>query len=138
MSLPPAIHRFLQTLWQIGLITAIWFLATWLSSRWLHSVPAGILGIIIALVLLGLGLLRREWVASGATWLLREMLLFFVPVFVAIIQYPDLMKQHGLGILFVIVASTACVMVGTAIAVDMAWRLERRLRKSNTQEGENV
>jgi len=138
MSLPPALRRFTQTLLQICLITAIWFLATWLSSRWLHSVPAGILGIIIALILLALGLLRREWLESGATWLLREMLLFFIPVFVAIIQYPDLMKQHGLGILFVIVVSTICVMVTTAIAVDVAWRLERRLRKSKGQEGENA
>lgn len=132
----PLIKKFFQTLLQIILIIAIWYLSTWLSGHWLHKIPPGILGIAIALALMGLGLLRREWVANGATWLLREMLLFFIPVFVAIIQYPDLMRSHGLGILFVIVVSTACVMFATAFAVDLAWKLERKLRKPENTEGQ--
>lgn len=128
----PALRRFTRVLLQIGLIVAIWLFATWLSQHYLPGVPPGIAGIAIALGLLALGLLRREWLADGATWLLREMLLFFVPVVIAVVQYPTLLHDHGLAILFVIVVSTALVMLATAFAVDLAWRLERRFRKTAT------
>lgn len=134
MLIPPALRRFTLILLQIGLIIGIWLLASWLSSHWLHGLPPGIVGIAMALVLLGLGLLRREWLADGAGWLLREMLLFFIPVTIAIVQYPTLMIEHGLAILGVIVASTACVMLATAFAVDLCWRLERRWRGKQEEQ----
>ena len=129
-SSPSRFNRFLKTVVQIGVIVLIWYAAVQLSEHWLHGLPAGIAGLAIALALLGLGLLRREWVADGATWLLREMLLFFIPVVIAIIQYPDLMKQRGLAIFLVVLGSTACVMIATAFAVDLAWKFEKRLRKN--------
>lgn len=130
MSFSPALLRFVRTLSQVGLIVAIWLLATWLSQHLLPRVPPGIAGIAIALGLMALGLLRREWVADGAAWLLREMLLFFVPVVIAVVQYPALFHQHGLAILFVIVVSTTLVMLATGFAVDLAWRLEKRWRQT--------
>lgn len=136
-STPPSggrLRRLALTLAQIGLIVLIWFGAVQLSERWLHGLPAGIAGLAIALALLGLGLLRREWVVDGATWLLREMLLFFIPVVIAIIQYPDLMRQRGLAIFLVIAGSTVCVMVATAFTVDLAWKLEQRLREHGGDE----
>lgn len=134
MPFSQAQRHFLQVLIQIGLIVGIFLFSSWLSQNWLHGIPPGIVGIAIALALLGLGLLRREWVADGATWLLREMLLFFIPVTIAIIQYPSLMLEHGFSILWVIVASTACVMISTAFAVDLCWRLERRWRGKQEEQ----
>lgn len=135
MPLPSAFRRFARVVFQIGLIIAIWLFATWLSQHYMPGVPPGIAGIAIALGLMALGLLRREWVADGAAWLLREMLLFFVPVVIAVVQYPALFQQHGLAILFVIVVSTALVMLSTAFVVDLAWRLEKRWR---SEGGDNA
>jgi holin-like protein len=66
------------------------------------------------------------------------MLLFFVPVVIAVVQYPALFHQHGLAILFVIVVSTALVMLATGFAVDLAWRLEKRWlrRQGGDADGE--
>ncbi|NSL54821.1 CidA/LrgA family protein [Uliginosibacterium aquaticum] len=128
-ALPPHLHQFCRTLLQIGLLILIWLAAIELSSTWLHGLPPTVTGIALALVLLGLGLLRREWLADGAGWLLREMLLFFIPVVIAVLQYRDALDGKLLTILLVIVGSTACVMVATALAVDLAWRLEARWRR---------
>lgn len=130
MLFPPVLRRFVRTLSQVGLIIAIWLLATWLSQHLLPRVPPGIAGIAIGLGMMALGLLRREWVADGAAWLLREMLLFFVPVVIAVVQYPALFHDHGLAILFVIVVSTTLVMLATGFAVDLAWRLEKRWQRA--------
>lgn len=132
--IPPApLRHLLRLVAQIGLIVLIWLAAVELSRRYLPAVPPTVSGIAIALCLLALGLLRREWIADGAGWLLREMLLFFIPVVVAILQYRDLLAGRMLAILIVILGSTAAVMLATAITVDLVWRLTQRLE--DTQGG---
>ncbi|MDP5239541.1 CidA/LrgA family protein [Uliginosibacterium sp. 31-16] len=128
-AFPPRFKPFLRTLFQIGLLILIWLVAVELSARWLHQIPPTVSGIAIALALLGLGLLKREWLADGSAWLLREMLLFFIPVVIAVLQYQQMLDGKLLSILLVIIGSTACVMIATALAVDLAWRLEARWRK---------
>ena len=70
---PPVVSphsKLLRLLAQIGLLILIWLAAVEISARWLPGLPPTVSGIAIALALLGLGLLRREWVADGAAWLL--------------------------------------------------------------------
>jgi holin-like protein len=128
-ALPPHLKPLARTLSQVVLLILIWLAAVELSSRWLHQIPPTVSGITIALLLLGLGLVKHEWLADGAGWLLREMLLFFIPVVIAVLQYRELLQGQFLAILLLIVASTACVMIATALAVDLAWKLEARWRK---------
>lgn len=127
-ALPNRISRLLRLVLQICVLILIWLVASYVSAHWLPKIPPLISGIAIALVLMALGLLKREWVNDGATWLIREMLLFFIPVAIAVLQYKEELSGRLLAILVVIVGSTACVMVATAFAVDIAWRLDSRLR----------
>lgn len=132
--LSPRLRHALRVCAQIGLIVLIWLLAVEVSGRYLPGIPPTVSGIAIALALMALGLLRREWVADGAGWLLREMLLFFIPVVIAVLQYRDLLGAHLLAILCIIVGSTACVMLATAFTVDIVWRLEKRWRKQPEEQ----
>ncbi|MDQ7989747.1 MAG: CidA/LrgA family protein [Candidatus Dactylopiibacterium sp.] len=127
-ALTARLRPWLRVLVQIGLIVLIWLAAVEISARFLPGIPPTVSGIAIALALMALGLLRREWVEDGAAWLLREMLLFFIPVVIAVLQYRSLLAGRFLAILCVIVASTACVMLATAFTVDLAWKLEKRWR----------
>ena len=64
------------------------------------------------------------------------MLLFFVPAMLVVTEYTELIQHQGLRILGVIVASTACVMAATALAVDRVYRLELWLaRRRSTRAG---
>ena len=111
---------------QVALIALLWLGADILSRRFLPFVPSSLLGLGLALAGMACGMLRRDWLAAGADWLIGEMLLFFVPAVVAIVQYAEIIRSHGLAILIVILLSTVCVMVCTAVAVDVAWRFQAR------------
>ena len=111
---------------QVALIALLWLGADILSRRFLPFVPSSLLGLGLALAGMACGILRRNWLAAGADWLIGEMLLFFVPAVVAIVQYAEIIRSHGLAILIVILLSTVCVMVCTAVAVDVAWRFQAR------------
>ena len=125
---PPAAaqHRSFAVVAQVALIAVLWLGADTLSRRFLPWIPSSLLGLGLALALTALGILRRDWLAAGAEWLIGEMLLFFVPAVVALVQYAEMIRSHGLAILIVIVLSTLCVMVSTAVAVDFAWRFQAR------------
>lgn len=111
---------------QVILIALIWLGADYLSRHFWHRVPSSLMGLSLAFLFLAFGIVRREWLASGASWLIGEMLLFFVPAVIAIVQYGAMIRSNGLAILAVILISTVCVMVSTALAVDLVWRLQTR------------
>ena len=133
-------HSFAQTLLQllkavlqVCLLSAIWIAMDVLRQHFGWSMPAGLIGFGLLAVGLFSGLVKARWLQGGTNWLLAEMLLFFVPAMLVVTEYPDLIRHQGLRILAVIVASTACVMGVTALAVDRVYRFELWLarRKSS-------
>ena len=66
---------------------------------------------------------------AGAGLLMAEMLLFFVPAVVAVVNYQDLLLQEGWRIMVVLVTSTVLVLGTTALVVDRVYRLELKLAR---------
>jgi holin-like protein len=121
--------RWFKTPFQIALLAAIWLLAD-VAVRTFHlPLPANITGMLALLALILLGVVKTQWFRAGARWLLAEMLLFFVPAVVAVINYQDLLQQEGWRILLVIFLSTVLVIATTALVVDRLYRLELKLAR---------
>ncbi|HEV3105411.1 MAG TPA: CidA/LrgA family protein [Trinickia sp.] len=112
---------------QSAALSAVWIAADYLTRRFDLPVPGCVLGLAALLVLLLTGAIAPRWVKAGADWLLSDMLLFFVPAAVAVVQYGGLFKADGWRLALVVVCGTLTVMVAVAFTVDQAARLERRL-----------
>lgn len=99
---------------------------------WLHlPLPANIIGMLLMLLLIITRILPLSWVKAGSNWLLAEMLLFFIPAVVAVVNYGDLLRVEGWRICLVIAISTLLVLASTAWVVDRIYRYEvaREARK---------
>ena len=121
--------RWLQTPFQIALLAAIWLLAD-IAVRTLHlPLPANLTGMLLLLVCILLGVVKAQWFSAGARWLLAEMLLFFVPAVVAVVNYQELLLQEGWRIMVVLMTSTVLVLGTTALVVDRVYRLELKLAR---------
>lgn len=121
--------RWLQTPFQIALLAAIWLLAD-IAVRTLHlPLPANLTGMLLLLVCILLGVVKAQWFSAGARWLLAEMLLFFVPAVVAVVNYQELLLQEGWRIMVVLLLSTILVLGTTALVVDRVYRLELKLAR---------
>lgn len=70
-----------------------------------------------------------KWVKAGSRWLLAEMLLFFVPAVVAVVNYASLLMVEGWRIFAVIAVSTTLTLGLTALVVDRVYRLEIYLQR---------
>ncbi|WGF86815.1 CidA/LrgA family protein [Marinivivus vitaminiproducens] len=111
---------------QIAFLALVW-LAGEAVARHAHlPLPGGIIGMALVLGLLVSGRLRVRSVRRGAEWLLAEMLLFFVPAVLALLDHAEFLSLLGLKLLAVILAGTVCVMGVTALTVDLGYRLANR------------
>jgi len=107
----------LQTL----LILAFWRLGEFVAHAVHLPVPGAILGLAMVLALLGSRRLSICTVRRGARWFIADMLLFFVPAVLAVLDHPELIGVTGLKILTVIVVGTLIVMVVTAAVIDVCY-----------------
>ena len=122
------VRRWLRgsRLWQVLLIVGLWAGAEWLVQATHLPIPSGIVGMMILLLLLGRQWVAPQTVSKGAGWLLAEMLLFFVPAAMIVIQNPQLFGTLGLKLLLVIVVGTVLVMAATALTIDLLFRWKQR------------
>ncbi|MFG0703177.1 CidA/LrgA family protein [Acinetobacter johnsonii] len=102
---------------QIMIILAVWSCADVLQKLLNLPVASGVLGFFLLLFLLEMKWLKLAHVERGADLLLAELLLFFIPPVVGVIQYQDLLITSGWKILLVILISTALVMMVSVYSV---------------------
>ncbi|GGJ03116.1 CidA/LrgA family protein [Paenibacillus hunanensis] len=98
-----------------------------LLVSWLHlPVPGSIIGIAILFILLQSRVIKLEWVDIGASWLLAELLLFFIPSAVGVMNYIPMLEQDGVRIMVIVIFSTILVMASSGLlAAIMSKRKER-------------
>ncbi|MCP3773123.1 CidA/LrgA family holin-like protein [Paenibacillus sp. MZ04-78.2] len=106
---------FVKTLGQVLFFVLVSRLLSGLAALLHLPVPGSILGIVLVFVLLQLKIIRIEWIDLGAKWLLAEMLLFFIPAAVGMVQYQALLRDYGLPIMLVLVCSLVVVMLSAGL-----------------------
>jgi holin-like protein len=127
-SIPIRLQRLLRRNrpLQVGLIGVFWAAGEALARTTGLPLPGGIIGMALALTLFLAGGLKVASMKRGANWMLAEMLLFFVPAVLALLDHHELFGLLGLKIFALIVLSTTAVMCVTALTVDLCYRLSSR------------
>ncbi|MEK4148027.1 CidA/LrgA family protein [Robertmurraya sp. FSL W8-0741] len=89
-------------------------------------IPASMIGLLLLFLALCFKIVKLEWVEKGANWLIAELLLFFVPAAVGIINYDEILSIQGLETLLLIAVSTLIVMGSTAFVADIIFKRKDR------------
>jgi holin-like protein len=127
--------RLFYTLTQVLGLIVLWYAAdrcaTWLGLPF----SGGVVGLLLTVLLLHSRLLRPTVIEHGADWLLSNMLLFFIPLVVSVVQFTGLLEADGLRLFAAIGIGFICVMLATAFTVEWVCRFERgrRLRRLRAQ-----
>ncbi|GAA0401205.1 CidA/LrgA family holin-like protein [Paenibacillus motobuensis] len=113
-------------------IAALFFISLAMNyiAKWLHlPIPGTILGIIVLFILLKTKVIKLSWIEQGANWLLAELLLFFIPAAVGVMNYMSLLERDGIRILLVVISSTIVVMASSGlVASRISKRKEQRVQ----------
>ncbi len=94
----PAVVQSIRVFFQVVLYAGLFILRS-ISSPAAFAAACQPGGMILMLALIVCRILPLQWVRAGARWLLAEMLLFFVPAVVAVVNYAQLLLVDGWRIL---------------------------------------
>ena len=88
--------------------------------------PGTLVGMILLFVLLLTGVVKLEWFEQGAAVLIGELLLFFIPSAIGIIQYSQLFGSTGAMLLGVIVTSIITLLASVTVITLSIMKLRRK------------
>ena len=132
---PKPALRWLQTLGQIAFLILIWALADRIATLTHLPISGGILGLLILVALLMSGVVKPTLFEQGGELLLANMLLYFIPLVVSVVQYTTLFESEGLKLLIAIGVGFTSVLITTALTVEWlcAWTRKRELQRLTAQ-----
>lgn len=114
---------------QILFISLFFFLGAGIKEVISIPLPASMIGLGFLLLALFTGIVKLKWIEKGANFLLAELLLFFIPSAVGIVNYDEIMSFQGLELVLIIAASTFIVMAVTAYTADFIQKKQSRAVK---------
>ena len=103
---------------QILFIHIFLFLGSAVKSIVPIPIPAAMVGLLLLFFSLLLGIVKLEWIEQGGNWLLAELLLFFVPSAVGIVNYDEMLSWQGFMSVLLIGLSTFIVIGSTAFIAE--------------------
>ncbi|MGA3602584.1 CidA/LrgA family holin-like protein [Lysinibacillus agricola] len=116
--------KIVNSIVQIGYLYVLLFVGNSIA-RLLHlPIPGSIVGLVLLFLLLQFHIIKREWIELGAGLLLSELLLFFIPSAIGVIDYDSLFGAQGVKAVLVIVVSAIVVMFATGFTAQ--WLEQRR------------
>jgi holin-like protein len=78
-------------------------------------IPGGVLGLLLFYLTLSAGLVKLKWVERSASFLLRHMVLLFVPLTVGLMDMGPVLSKQALPILASLLVSLAAVLLTTGL-----------------------
>lgn len=111
---------------QVAGLTAFSMLINQLTPLLHIPIPGSIIGMLVLFLLLESGVIRLNWVEVGASWLLAELLLFFIPSAVGVMKYSSLLEVNGLQVLAVVLVGTFAVMAGSGLLTGAIYKVKER------------
>ena len=118
--------KLLKIVAQISFLVVIAWLGNFIARHMAWGIPGNILGIVFLFLALELRILPLSWVEDGSSLLIAELVLFFIPSAVAVIQFEPLLKQNGLSFFLVITISTLGVMLVVGVITETLMRYRER------------
>jgi len=116
--------KIVKSIVQIGYLYILLFVGNSIA-RLLHlPIPGSIIGLVLLFLLLQFHMIKLEWIELGAGLLLSELLLFFIPSAIGIIDYDSLFGVQGVKVVLVIVVSAIVVMFTTGFTAQ--WLEQRK------------
>ncbi len=90
--------------------------------------PSAILGIIILFFLLKFKIIKEIWIKDFCNFLIKNMILFFIPFFVGIVCYSDIILKNFWAIILTIFLTTTFVIVFVGLFVENVVKFTRLLK----------
>lgn len=102
--------KLIKIILQIGLLTAMYLIGSAIQQYFNLFVPGSVIGLILMFFLLISGVFKLKWIETGAQFMMRHLVIFFIPATAGIMNYYGLFKGKGSLLIITTIISTILVM----------------------------
>ena len=127
----------MRILRQVAIIFTICVISEGLSSLFPFPFPGSVLSMIILLVLFFSKALKLSDIKETSALLLNNMTLVFVPPFISVMNYLDVLQSIAVQFLVIIFVSTVLTFLVGSTVVTLVFRVQNRVR-ARKEGGRNV
>lgn len=107
---------------QVALVFIFWIAGQTFVKVIGLPIPGSVVGMLLVLLMLATRRMSVFSIQRGAEWFIADLMLFFVPAVLAVLDHRELFGLLGLKILTVILGGTIAVVAITGLIVDLCWR----------------
>lgn len=97
--------KVLMFSYQIAILIVIYQMGSLITRFFNLQVPGNVIGILLLLVLLWTRVIKVEQIDLAATWLLKHLSFFFIPIAVGLMTLGPIFLNKGIVILIVLITS---------------------------------
>lgn len=120
--------RIVHIIVQVLILYLFYYIGVFIVD-WTHlPLPGSIMGLLLLFICLQLKWIKTDYIKEGANFLIGFMMLFFIPVIVGIIDYPELISVSGFLLVASVIVSTIFVLLATSLICqwiekkELAWK----------------
>jgi holin-like protein len=102
-------------------VAGLWLLNRVASDAvaWLHApIPGNVIGLIVLFAILCSGIVKTSWLEPTASFLVKHLAFFFIPITIGLTGMGPLFALHGAGILVALGVSGAVGMAMSGLTSD--------------------
>ena len=103
--------KFIQICFHIGILYVFYLLGIWIQDLFHLFIPGSVIGLLLLFLCLMLKIIRLEWIEAGATFMVKHIIIFFIPSTVGLMVYGSLLVGKGLFLIVITIISTILVMI---------------------------
>jgi holin-like protein len=108
-------NRSVIIIFQVVILYGVYQMGVWIQKALNLFIPGSIIGMLLLLGLLFLKIIPISVIEEGASYMLRHLPFFFLPVTVGVIEYFGLFKGKGFLLIIITIFSTIIVMVTAGV-----------------------
>ena len=87
-----------------------------------NFIPGNVIGMIYLFLALCLKIVKPQWIRETADFLTKNMVIFFVPLFMSLLDEWDILKLNLWSWIIILVATTIMVMLSAGASVEILSR----------------
>jgi holin-like protein len=99
------VKKALMFSFQIVILIVIYQMGSQIERFFHLKIPGNVIGILLLLILLWTHVIKVEQIDMAATWLLKHLSFFFIPIAVGLMTLGPIFLQKGFIILLILVTS---------------------------------
>lgn len=105
--------NLLRIIYQIAILFGVYYIGNWIQDILGLFIPGSVIGLLLMFILLSTGILHPKFIQYGSSYMVKHLVLFFIPTTVGVLNFYQLFMGKGILLIVITIISSLLVMISS-------------------------